>query len=745
VLNVILTDLRRVLTYDAAAVLLLEPDGTVVIQAVQGLPSTSSRQGERFCLDESERLARLAESNQPIIFDHHGETGGYHSILGLPAEHACLGTPLIARGELIGFLTADALPPHRYRAEDAAVLATFAGQAAVAIDNARLFASQREEAWVSSALLQLAEATAQHTELDQVIDTIVHMTVSLVEIGQCGILLWHDERGRFKGTALAGSRGELTDEFALLDLPEDVWAPLDALKSGPKPILLGGAEALSGLPNELFDFFGLASWLLLLPLMSKGQLLGVMLVSGEANHVDLIRRRVHLITGIANQAAMAIENAQLYVAQQEEAYVTIALLQVAEVVNSLTELHDVLGTIARLAPILAGVDQCVILLRNGDDGHYELGPEYGLTGEDRANLAAALQKPDVMSFLSALQVGKSVIGAGARYPLELPDSWRTIFTAGSLLVLPLVTRRELVGAMVVAFQAADAPLSLRRQNILTGIAHQASTAIETDQLYAEAVERERMERELEVAREIQSSFLPELLPVEIGWSVGSFWRAARQVGGDFFDFFRLNLNQDATRWGIVVADVADKGVPAALYMALSRTLIRTVGLSRLDPASTLARVNDLLLSDSRSDLFVSVVYGVWEPAANRLVYANGGHNPPLCLRADGTVEVLTENDLILGVLPAVPMSNHSVQLEPGDVVVLYTDGIPDAINDADEEFGLNRLIQVARTNRHRPAPDIVDAIRQSVTQFVGVAPQFDDLTLLVIKRGNDEVLPTGQS
>jgi serine phosphatase RsbU (regulator of sigma subunit) len=414
-------------------------------------------------------------------------------------------------------------------------------------------------------------------------------------------------------------------------------------------------------------------------------------------------------------------------------------LQVAEVVNSLTELDDILGTIARLAPILAGVDQCVILRWNGGDDHYELGPEYGIDDESRSELEVSLQNPGVVSFLSALQVGRGPVGAGANYLIDLPESWQGFFGSGSLLALPLVTRRELVGAMVVAFPAEEAPLSTRRQNILTGIAHQASTAIETDQLYAEAVERERMERELEVAREIQSSFLPEVLPVELGWSVGSFWRAARQVGGDFFDFFHFASDQDRNghRWGVVVADVADKGVPAALYMSLSRTLIRTVGLSRIDPATVLARVNDLLLSDSRSDLFVTVVYVVWEPEQNRLVYANGGHNPPLCLRSDGTVEILSENDIVLGVLPGVSMENRTVHLNPGDAVILYTDGIPDAINSMEEEFGLDRLIHVANENRHLSAPEIVDAIRRSVTDFVGSTPQFDDLTLVVVKREDD--------
>jgi sigma-B regulation protein RsbU (phosphoserine phosphatase) len=295
--------------------------------------------------------------------------------------------------------------------------------------------------------------------------------------------------------------------------------------------------------------------------------------------------------------------------------------------------------------------------------------------------------------------------------------------------------------MLVSFPAEGVPLDTRRQNILTGIAHQASIAIDNDQLYAEAVERERMERELEVAREIQSSFLPYVQPNEPGWSVGAFWQAARQVGGDFYDFFHLAHTKNGERWGIVIADVADKGVPAALYMALSRTLIRTIGLSRMDPAASLERVNDLLLSDTRSDLFVTVIYAVWEPENNSLIYTNAGHNPPLCIRADGNVEILRNNNIVLGVLPAVSMNNQTVHLELGEVLILYTDGITDAINEVEEEFGLDRLEAVVYANRHLSAPEIVQAIQDAVNKFVDQAPQFDDLTLVVIKRESDGARP----
>ncbi len=287
-------------------------------------------------------------------------------------------------------------------------------------------------------------------------------------------------------------RFDLAEEFAQLVLPPELWPPLQALKSRPQPILLGGGEALSALPDELFDFFGLDTWLLLLPLRGKDGLIGVMLVSGETEDVTTIRRRVQLVSGIANQAALAVENARLYAAQQKDAYVTIVLLQVAEAVNSLTDLDDILATIARLTPMLVGVDQCVILQWDHLQKCYSLVAEYGFSADRVALFEQSLHEQDIAGYLSAFQLSNEPMGAGPGYPAPLPDSWQPIFDAAAVLMMPLIARRELLGAMLVTLPADETPFGARRQNILTGIAHQASTAIETDKLYVEAVERERM-------------------------------------------------------------------------------------------------------------------------------------------------------------------------------------------------------------------------------------------------------------
>ena len=215
------------------------------------------------------------------------------------------------------------------------------------------------------------------------------------------------------------------------------------------------------------------------------------------------------------------------------------------------------------------------------------------------------------------------------------------------------------------------PLSTRRLNILNGVAQQAATAVVNNQLYKESAERDRLQQELNVAREIQASFIPDGNPDIPGCDVASLWLAARQVSGDFYDF----LPRSDGTWGIVIADVADKGVPAALFMALSRTIIRTVGFSRKDPGDVLTRVNRIINFDAESDLFVTVFYAVWDPESNVISYANGGHNPPIVMNKRGEPRLLKAPGIALGVLPDVNIKTRSTRLEHGDTLILYTDGV----------------------------------------------------------------------
>jgi sigma-B regulation protein RsbU (phosphoserine phosphatase) len=260
--------------------------------------------------------------------------------------------------------------------------------------------------------------------------------------------------------------------------------------------------------------------------------------------------------------------------------------------------------------------------------------------------------------------------------------------------------------------------------------------VEKARLHQEALTRQRMVQELSVAQQIQLSLLPKAPPKIDGWDFAAFYRPARQIGGDFYDFF--DLPGKANEWGIIIADVADKGVPSALYMALCRTVIRTVALTGRSPASALNRSSTLILQDSQSDLFLSALYAKLYSDTGRLIYCNAGHNPALWWRAArGEFEELTTRGIILGAFKDIQLEEQRVDVAPGDVLVFYTDGVTEAIDPAEHEFGLQRTREVVASIADASAQQILDAIVNAVDAFAQGAPHFDDLTLVVVKRKPD--------
>jgi len=246
---------------------------------------------------------------------------------------------------------------------------------------------------------------------------------------------------------------------------------------------------------------------------------------------------------------------------------------------------------------------------------------------------------------------------------------------------------------------------------------------------------------MQLAREIQRAFLPHSLPELPGWDIQVKWRPARQVGGDFYDFFEL----PERRFGLVIADVADKGMPAALFMTLVRTLVRATVRDLASPAAVLRRVNNLIVPDATGGMFVTLAFAVLDLKTGELTIANAGHNPPLWLRHPGCqLEAIQRTGMALGVLEDNPFEERTCQIAKGDFLILYTDGVTDAFSPAGDDFGEQRLRKAigdacqSMTTPDRPvdltAQQMLDAIDQQVIAFVADAVPSDDLTLLVLKR-----------
>lgn len=681
-------------------------------------------------------IGTAIQSRQTIVSNYTLEDTRFVSTIvgGLPEISAQIRAeiviPLIVDDNLLGMLDVQSETAGVFDIQEQAVLEALAAQVAIAIHKAQQFAIQREQAWVTTAQFQVADAINKSNDLDELLTTITRLTPMLVGVDQCCILLYDNEQQLYRGSGVYGFNSDTLNHFLKLQIGVGDWWPLDAVHVGMERLFT----------EQLPDWWPAATdTLILYPLVVKGHTIGCMVVNKpiyqalflhQVGNDSIINRQDELLRNIASQAAQAVASEQSHIAQQEEAWVNTALLQVAEAINNLIELHEILDTIVRFVPMLVGVKSCLILIWDKKLESFSAGPSYGLTEMGRGLLHSFKINRAEFPVLEKIEFDPHS-PAGTYYTVQLPAWLQEISNNGTATVLPLYALGSLVGLLVIDNLNSGRPISGRRLNILTGISQQAAIAVLNDQLYRESAERNRLEQELAVARNIQASFIPSGSPNIPGCQVASYWQAARIVSGDFYDFLTLPNEH----WGILVADVADKGIPAALFMALSRTVLRTIGMGRVDPGGMLQRANEIIYNDTTSDLFVTVFYGVWEPETEVLTYANGGHNPPLLLRSDGSSKLLGGHGMALGVLDEIEIESHEIRLRPGDVLIFYTDGITETLNEDEDEFGLERLRMVVSEARQKNVQAIKESIMQAITDFAGDTPQFDDITLVVLKRG----------
>jgi len=735
VLDAVLDRLGAILPCDGAAIWLLQ-DHTLCLSAVRGAD-------ENVCIDNSRTggnawLRRALVADKPLVRSSRDPIEPLGTTLGMAPDYSAIAAPLKAAEQRLGLLTLVHHRPNRYGPESRAMTAAFASYAAVAIENTRLYQRAQEQAYISTVLLEVADATQSLTTLDEVLDTVVRLMPMLVGVDRCAVFLWEEDRDAFVTRESCGhpAQGEGGPVGDVRLRPSEIPA-FEELRRTREPVTLDRAPAgLEGFDSPL-----------LLPLVVHGEVQGAMLVDyGLENDAyethQLHDERMAILRGIAYQAAMAAENARLLEARQEEAYVSAALLQVAQAVVSLNDLDEILAAIVRITPMLVGVEGCAVFLWDGEESAFSPGRGYGTP------MPAGAISPDSFPLLDAVRrqdervILEDVTQLEGLIPGHLTESRHERSTGskppdvlGTVMGVPLSVKGDVLGVLLVGESAGCRCFNERRLEIITGIAQQTALAIQNDRLQQEMAERERLEQELELAREIQQTFMPEHLPTISGWELAVTWRAARQVAGDFYDVFEL----PGRRLGVVIADVADKGMPAALFMALTRTLMRAAAGEGRSPGDALGRVNELLVPDAKHGMFVTGLYAIVSLASGEAIVANAGHHPPLILRSeDGRLEQMERGETALGVLKDVAFREHPVTLHPGDCMVLYTDGVTEALSVNGAFFGESQLHEVIRQRCERDtAEGTLSRIIDAVEGFVGDQPPSDDLTLMVVRRRED--------
>jgi sigma-B regulation protein RsbU (phosphoserine phosphatase) len=445
-----------------------------------------------------------------------------------------------------------------------------------------------------------------------------------------------------------------------------------------------------------------------------------------------------LLTNAGSQMGIALERAKLIDMLKEQRIHEQGML--LELSNQLLSRHDpreLMNYLVEEVRQLMDTDACTLVLPDEEPGYLVFRAASGWQNNpveaQRRVPANEISGPGLV-----MQTQESIAVRDLRRddPAPWMPSWLRTEGFRGHAVMPLIAEGNSIGALVIDSRKPK-QLDEDQMRFFQLLANQAAIAIEKARLQQESLKQQRMVEELSVAQQIQLSLLPDTPPVIPGWEFAAFYRPARQVGGDFYDFF--DLPGKRSEWGIIIADVADKGVPSALYMALSRTVIRTTALTGRSPASALMRASNLILNDSQSDLFLSAFYAKLDAETGRLIYCNAGHNPALWLRAsDGEFEELTTPGIILGAFEEIELEEQRIDIAPGDLITLYTDGVTETINPAHQEFGVERLLALLASSAEAGAHQILKRVVDAVDNFADGAPPFDDLTMVVVKR-----MPTG--
>lgn len=301
----------------------------------------------------------------------------------------------------------------------------------------------------------------------------------------------------------------------------------------------------------------------------------------------------------------------------------------------------------------------------------------------------------------------------------------------SILCVPLRTKDRFLGVIYVDNRIQAGIFTQSDLELLSAIASSASIAIENARLYQVAVEKGRMERELQVARQVQASLLPQSVPQVEGWEFCAFWQPAREVAGDYYDFIMVKKHE----LGILIADVSGKGMPAALFMALTRNTLRASLAQAASPAAGISQANRILCSDSADGTFVTLFYAAVNLLSGKLTFVNAGHNPPLLYRASqGQVSLLSRTGMALGVDENGQYDQRAVTLVSGDMLLLYTDGVTETMDVQSREFGTDRLKEIFLKNRSAPVAQLTTELQDSIREHSATAIPFDDITLVCARR-----------
>ena len=654
------------------------------------------------------------------------------------AVRSWAGVPVVARdGELIGVLSIQDYRAGRYDSQTIDFLSQVASHVSLGVQKVRLFDERARLTGAAQAHAEAAERQAHRLELVNRIASLLSARLDQQEILEIASrelvrLFWADHTGtviftgagegvvvaEYPETGLAGTRLDLRDDLLIT-----------TITATRRPAVINDFERdpLAFASRELWRSLGIQS-LVVVPLISRDQVFGTISLDSYNGPMIFSDDELELMQSVATSVAAAVENAQLFAAEQEQRRTADTLREMARVLSSSFDpaevLRLVLGELNRLIPY----DTASIML---------------LDGLQLRMVAARGRTPEVEPRGISLPLEGTAAGDVVRrreallYVAGQDDlAWMRLPTSANIhawLGVPLIARDRVLGVLNIdsrAYEGATTPprvFTERDVEVARTFGNHAAVAIENARLYQESVTR--VEQELEIARRIQSNLFPRQLPAVQGLELAARCLPARETGGDFYDLIDLG-----DRVGVVVGDVSGKSLPAAMLMAVARSTSRSEARNHETPWVVLTETNRWLVDDVPRNSFVALSYALIDPGQRRMSMASGGQLSPLLRRADGSTAYLeTPPGLPLGIVRDTTFTQMELELRAGDTLLFYTDGIVEAHDQQRSLFGFERLEQLVACMGHLPPDELIERILADVHSFSAGAPTHDDMTLVVVR------------
>ena len=549
-----------------------------------------------------------------------------------------------------------------------------------------------------SALFEINQTLSSSLNIRSIVENVLRIPMGNLLINRGIVLLKDEETREFKVEELKGLPREIMGKFLQIDTSID------------RPTFISDLDK----NIDWSIFFRKFQITLILPLVVNEGMIGLVGFGQKINGNTYEQNEIEFLNSVANIAATAVYNG-LSVAKIKKVNIDLD--------KKIQQLHTIFDISRELNITL---DQKKIASLMG----------FAVMGELLVNKYVVFlrenntMKPLVTKGSSPLlEPDPELIEIEKPVNLNETERFQKYLQQGFALIIPLRLKEETRGVMMLGEKIGDTEFTPSDIEFLTTLGNQAMTTLENARLFKETLEKQRMEDDLRIAKNMQQRLLPSTIEQPEGYEIQGINIPSREVGGDYYDVIQI----DKHSYGIVIADVSGKGAGAALLMSNLQAGLRALVGGDLGLAAIISRLNRLIYDNTDLEKYITFFYGILNTKTNTFAFCNAGHNPPYLINAKGSIQELKTGGIVLGMMQDATYETETIELHKEDTIVMYTDGITEAMNAQEDEFGELRLQEIIKTNKKESAEHIIEVISSDVKNYTGNTLQSDDITMVVVK------------